>query len=45
MQSWCGAVGGDGGVAGTDLGGLITLLLLDDGGIVQGACPETAFNE
>ncbi len=45
MLSCCGAVCDDSELVGTGLGGLITLLLLDDVGIVQGACAETAFNE
>jgi hypothetical protein len=43
MLSCCGVIG-DSDVD-TDVGDLITGLLLDDVGIVQGACPQTAFNE
>ena len=45
MLSCCGAVCDDSEVVGAGFGGLITLLLLDDVGIVRGACAETAFNE
>ena len=45
MLSWCGAGGGNNGVVGTDFSGLITLLLLNDNGIVLGDCPKTVFNE
>ena len=45
MLSWCGAFSRDKGGVGTDLGGLITSVLLDDVGIVLGACSQTAFNE
>jgi hypothetical protein len=45
MLSWCGAFGGDSGVVGSDAGDLVTVLLLDDVGIVLGACAQTAFNE
>ncbi len=45
MLSWCGAFSRDKGGVSTDLGGLITSVLLDDVGIVLGACSQTAFNE
>ena len=45
MLSWCGAFGGDGGIVGSDVGDLVTVLLLDDVAIVLGACAQTAFNE
>jgi hypothetical protein len=38
-------VDGDRGAVGTDGFSLITRLLLDDDGIVRGACSSTAFNE